>query len=185
TCLDITASKLAEETLRGAFEREREASVLLAAARDDALRASWAKSDFLTNMSHEIRTPMNGVIGMIELLLTTSLDPVQREYAETVRSSGSVLLRLIDDILDLSKVEAGKMRLETVDFALGHVVEGVAAMLGPQATQKGLAFHALVEAGVPQRLRGDPGRLRQVLTNLAGNAIKFNDEGSGSIRVRP
>jgi PAS domain S-box-containing protein len=180
---DVTERKRAEETLRRAYEREREASALLAGARDEALRASRAKSDFLANMSHEIRTPMNGVIGMTELLLHTSLDEVQRDYAETVQSSGAALLRLIDDILDLSKVEAGKMRLETLDFSLSSVVEGVASMLAPKAVQKGLELQATVQGDVPDRLRGDPGRLRQIVTNLASNAVKFTDKGSVTIGV--
>jgi PAS domain S-box-containing protein len=180
---DVTERKRAEETLRRAYEREREASALLAGARDEALRASHAKSDFLANMSHEIRTPMNGVIGMTELLLHTSLDEVQRDYAETVQSSGAALLRLIDDILDLSKVEAGKMRLETLDFSLSSVVEGVASMLAPKAVQKGLELQATVQGDVPDRLRGDPGRLRQIVTNLASNAVKFTDKGSVTIGV--
>jgi PAS domain S-box-containing protein len=180
---DVTERKRAEETLRRAFAREREASALLAEARDEALRASRAKSDFLANMSHEIRTPMNGVIGMTELLLHTSLDPVQRDYAETVQSSGAALLRLIDDILDLSKVEAGKMRLETLDFSLSGVVEGVASMLAPRALQKGLRLQAHIQGDVPDRLRGDPGRLRQIITNLASNAVKFTEEGEVTIGV--
>ena len=180
---DVTERKRAEETLRRAFAREREASALLAEARDEALRASRAKSDFLANMSHEIRTPMNGVIGMTELLLHTSLDPVQRDYAETVQSSGAALLRLIDDILDLSKVEAGKMRLETLDFSLSSVVEGVASMLAPKAVQKGLRLQAQIQGDVPDRLRGDPGRLRQIMTNLASNAVKFTDQGEVTVCV--
>ena len=155
----------------------------LARARDEALEAARAKTEFLAVMSHELRTPLNGVMGMTSLLLSTPLSPRQLEYAQTVRSSADGLLSLLNDILDLSKVEADRMELEELDFDLHPVVRDVVHLLAVSAKEKGLTLEADLDADVPLDLRGDPARLRQVLLNLVGNAVKFTSTGSVHLRV--
>ena len=169
TARDITRRKQAEDDLRS--------------AKEAAEAGSQAKSDFLANISHEFRTPMNGILGMTELILDTEINPEQREYLEMVKTSADSLLHLLSDILDFSKVEAGKLELVDHEFALAPSLAETLQVMRFRAKQKGIELRWQVEANVPDRVIGDATRLRQVLVNLVGNAIKFTERGEVSVQV--
>ena len=169
TYTDVTEERRAEDEIRG--------------AKEAAEAANSAKSSFLATMTHELRTPMNGVLGILELLHQTELNEEQRELIDVIGGSAEALLKIIDDILDLSKIEAGKMEIERVPFAPLPLVEGVADTLAPHAHRKKLSFNTYVDQTVPQAILGDPVRLRQLLFNLIGNAIKFTETGSVSVHL--
>jgi PAS domain S-box-containing protein len=173
---DITARKQAQEALR-------QANAELARANADLERASQAKSEFLATMSHEIRTPLNGVIGLTSLLWGTSLTPEQREYVASIQASGDALLGLINDILDFSKIEAGQLLLDVQPLDLRQLVGEVIGLFTAEAQAKGLRLHTRVDSAIPPLLVGDPGRLRQVLLNLVGNALKFTTQGEVELAV--
>jgi PAS domain S-box-containing protein len=196
---DVTERKSAEEQLgryvlqlEQSKERiEQQAGMLslqareLAVARDRALEGARAKSEFLAMMSHEIRTPMNGVIGMTELLLAGGLKPEERQLAEMIQSSGEALLAILNDVLDFSKIEAGRLELESIEFELALVVEDAVELFAERASAKGLELVLRFHPDLPARVCGDPGRVRQVLLNLIGNAVKFTERGRVVVAVQP
>lgn len=181
--VDLTEIHQAKEALHASAEELRAKNQRLDQALQEAQAATQTKAAFLATISHELRTPMNGVIGMTSLLMDTALAPEQRSYAETIRQCGEALLQLINDVLECSKIEAGKLELETLDFNLRTTVDDVLKQFAERAESKGLELTGLIHAAVPTGLRGDPGRLRQVLTNLVGNAIKFTERGDVTLQV--
>jgi PAS domain S-box-containing protein len=180
---NITARRASEQSLKDNAQELEQKNEELEKALTAAREATRMKSRFLANMSHEIRTPMNGVLGMTDFLLGTGLNPEQMEYAESIKRSADSLLALINDILDLSRIEAGKLRLDRVDFSLPAAISETTSMFALQARAKGLEFVSIIAPGLPEAAVGDPGRLHQVLTNLLGNAIKFTERGQVGLKA--
>jgi len=187
---DITARRQSEIKLRQAKDTLETANRLLIKTlaqpnlqSQEAAAADQAKSEFLANMSHELRTPMNGIMGMTDLILDTKLSPKQRGYAKTVKQSGDRLLKIITSILDFSRIASGKLELEALDFNLHATLEDMNNLLTWQAQEKKLNYACLIGSRVPQKLKGDPNRLQQILINLISNAIKFTSWGEISLHV--
>ncbi len=179
---DADGRMLTQSVGRDITER-RQAEDVIAGAQRKAEAASAAKSRFLATVSHELRTPLSGVMGMADLLIDTGLTPEQATYARAVKSSGESLLSLIDEILDFSKIESGKLELAAENFDLSALVEGVAELIAPRAQDKGLEIASFITPRTPRQLLGDPARLRQVLLNLAGTAVKFSSHGGVGVSV--